>query len=56
MKEGTTTQGGEGDKKHFVVSYEANKVDMMRLKKAYTGIVINPGMPYNIQNAFHSQG
>ncbi|MCI46877.1 hypothetical protein A2U01_0068118, partial [Trifolium medium] len=53
---GTTTQGGGGSQKGVVVSYEAEKDDMLRLKKAFIGVVVNPGMSYNIQNVFHSQG
>ncbi|PNX66430.1 hypothetical protein L195_g055089 [Trifolium pratense] len=29
---------------------------MMSLQKAFVGEVAKPGMTYNIQNAFHSQG
>ncbi|PNX71430.1 hypothetical protein L195_g027309, partial [Trifolium pratense] len=37
-------------------SFEAEKDDMERLKKAFVGEVDQPGMSYNIQNAFHRQG
>jgi hypothetical protein len=39
-----------------VLSYEAEKNDMMRFQKAFVGVVANPGTTYNIQNAFHMQG
>ncbi|MCI03917.1 DUF4283 domain protein, partial [Trifolium medium] len=51
---GATRQGG--GQKRFVLSYEAEKEDMLRMKKAFIGVVVNPGMTYNIQNAFHTQG
>ncbi|PNX93753.1 hypothetical protein L195_g016912 [Trifolium pratense] len=50
------TRDGSGGQKRVVVSYEAEKEDMLRLKKAFIGVVINPGMSYNIQNAFHTEG
>jgi hypothetical protein len=48
-------QHGEAHQKVFC-SYVAEKNDMLRLQKAFVGVVVNPGMTYNIQNAFHSQG
>ncbi|GAU42921.1 hypothetical protein TSUD_283440 [Trifolium subterraneum] len=45
-----------GSPKRVVEVYEAGENDMARLKKAFVGEVVNPGMTYNIQNAFHSQG
>ncbi|PNY07747.1 hypothetical protein L195_g004251 [Trifolium pratense] len=39
----------------IIASYEAAKEDMERLKKSYVGVVLNPGMSYNVQNAFHRQ-
>ncbi|MCH89313.1 hypothetical protein A2U01_0010208, partial [Trifolium medium] len=44
------------DHKHITVSYEAEKDDMLRLKKAFIGEVLHSGMSYNIQNQFHRQG
>jgi hypothetical protein len=41
--------------KHVMLYFEAAKEDMSRLKKAFIGEVIQPGMSYNIQNAFHRQ-
>ncbi|GAU23839.1 hypothetical protein TSUD_380010 [Trifolium subterraneum] len=38
------------------LAYEVEENDMARLKNAFVGVVENPGMTYNIQNAFHSQG
>ncbi|MCH82641.1 hypothetical protein A2U01_0003452, partial [Trifolium medium] len=46
----------EGGQQRFVLSYEAAKEDLARLKKADIGEVTHPGMSYNIQNAFHRQG
>jgi hypothetical protein len=39
-----------------ILSFEVAKEDLSRLKKAFIGEVIHPGMSYNIQNAFHRQG
>ncbi|MCH98559.1 hypothetical protein A2U01_0019564 [Trifolium medium] len=39
-----------------VLSFEAHKEDMERLKKAFVGEVVQPGMSYNLQNEFHMQG
>ncbi|MCH85835.1 hypothetical protein A2U01_0006687, partial [Trifolium medium] len=47
-------QGGR--QQHIALSYEAVKDDFLRLQKAFIGVVAHPGMSYNIQNAFHSQG
>jgi hypothetical protein len=52
---------GEGPKngdlhQKVVLSYEAEASEMGRFHKAFTGVVIDPGSTYNIQNAFHSQG
>jgi hypothetical protein len=38
------------------LSYEADESDLLRLKKAFVGVVAQPGMSYNIQNIFHTQG
>ncbi|GAU25112.1 hypothetical protein TSUD_274010 [Trifolium subterraneum] len=46
----------DGGPKRALVTYEAAKEDMSRFKKAFIGVVVNPGMTYNIQNAFHAQG
>ncbi|GAU35280.1 hypothetical protein TSUD_274820 [Trifolium subterraneum] len=51
---GTSRQGG--GQRRVTVSYEAEKDDMSRLKKAFTGVVVNLDMTYNIQNAFHAHG
>ncbi|MCH85843.1 hypothetical protein A2U01_0006695, partial [Trifolium medium] len=48
--------GQERECKRVVLSYEAEKEDMSRLQKSFIGEVEHPGMSYNIQNAFHSQG
>ncbi|MCI34513.1 hypothetical protein A2U01_0055733, partial [Trifolium medium] len=42
--------------KHVAFSYDAEEKDLERLKKAFVGVASHPGMTYNIQNAFHSQG
>jgi hypothetical protein len=39
-----------------LMSFEAEKEVVDRFKKAFVGEVIQPGMSYNIQNAFHRQG
>ncbi|MCH81026.1 RNA-binding protein 25-like, partial [Trifolium medium] len=47
----------EGGRQQLIaLSYEADKKDMLRLQKAFIGVVEQPGMTYNIQNAIHSQG
>ncbi|GAU10584.1 hypothetical protein TSUD_419600, partial [Trifolium subterraneum] len=46
----------DGGPKRALVTYEAAKEDMSRFKKAFIGVVVNSGMTYNIQNAFHAQG
>ncbi|GAU10269.1 hypothetical protein TSUD_423290, partial [Trifolium subterraneum] len=51
---GTMSKGGS--LKRVVTSYEAEKDDMSRLEKVFIGVVVNPGMTYNIQNYFHTQG
>jgi hypothetical protein len=38
------------------MSYEADQVDMLRCQKAFIGVVAQPGMSYNIQEAFHREG
>ncbi|PNX60582.1 hypothetical protein L195_g052003, partial [Trifolium pratense] len=46
-----------GDRQQTIVlSYEAEKNDLLRLQKAFIGVVVHTGMTYNIQNAFHAQG
>ncbi|GAU26825.1 hypothetical protein TSUD_289300 [Trifolium subterraneum] len=55
VRTGEATIKGAGQKR-CVVTYEAEQDDLLRWKKAYVGVVVNPGMTYNIQNAFHSQG
>ncbi|GAU51047.1 hypothetical protein TSUD_371250 [Trifolium subterraneum] len=40
----------------LVLSYEATKEDMAKLQKAFIEEAVQPGMTYNIQNAFHRQG
>ncbi|MCI49201.1 hypothetical protein A2U01_0070444, partial [Trifolium medium] len=44
------------DQEHILFSYEAENEDLVRLKKSFIGVVLQPEMSYNIQNAFHSQG
>jgi hypothetical protein len=39
-----------------VMSYEVEASVMGRYRKAFTGVALEPGLTYNIQNAFHSQG
>jgi hypothetical protein len=39
-----------------LLSYKAEQADLVRLQKAYIGVVAQPGMSYNIQEAFHMQG
>ncbi|MCI02303.1 hypothetical protein A2U01_0023335, partial [Trifolium medium] len=46
----------DGSQKQVALTYEAEENDMLRLKKAFIGVVEHPGMTYNIQNTFHSQG
>jgi hypothetical protein len=41
---------------HIILSYEAGQKDMERLKKAFIEVVAQPGMSYNIQEAFHREG
>ncbi|MCH80280.1 hypothetical protein A2U01_0001046 [Trifolium medium] len=55
VKQGGLVHQNEGQK-HVVLSYEAEKEELLRLEKAFVGIVEHPGMTYNIQNVFHSQG
>jgi hypothetical protein len=38
------------------MSFDVEKKDMEKLQKAFVGEVSQPGMSYNIQNAFHRQG
>ncbi|MCI56195.1 hypothetical protein A2U01_0077446, partial [Trifolium medium] len=42
--------------KRVAFSYDAEEKDLLRLKKAFVGVALHPGMTYNIQDAFHSQG
>ncbi|GAU46303.1 hypothetical protein TSUD_283280 [Trifolium subterraneum] len=44
------------ERRQIVLSYQAEKKDMERLEKAFVGEVLDSGMTYNIQNAFHRQG
>ncbi|MCI36391.1 hypothetical protein A2U01_0057614, partial [Trifolium medium] len=46
----------EGKPNRVAFSYEAEENVLVRLKKAFVGVAEHPGMTYNIQNAFHSQG
>ncbi|MCH79650.1 DUF4283 domain protein [Trifolium medium] len=39
-----------------VLSFEADENDLLRLQKAFIGVVEHSDMAYNIQNAFHAQG
>jgi hypothetical protein len=55
VKRGVFARLGEGSK-HINLSYEAEKHDLLKLKKAFVGEVKQPGMTYRIQNAFHMQG
>ncbi|MCH88317.1 RNA recognition motif, partial [Trifolium medium] len=45
-----------GRHNHIILSYEAEKEDLLRLNKSFIGEVVQPGMTYNIQDTFHSQG
>ncbi|MCI56031.1 hypothetical protein A2U01_0077282, partial [Trifolium medium] len=54
VQTGITERIGGGHKR-VVLSYEAEENDLLKLKKAFIGEVLHPGMTYNIQNAFHSQ-
>ncbi|GAU24569.1 hypothetical protein TSUD_149100 [Trifolium subterraneum] len=38
------------------LSFVSEKEDLERLKKAFVGVVRQPGLSYNIQNEFHIQG
>ncbi|MCI50241.1 hypothetical protein A2U01_0071485, partial [Trifolium medium] len=42
--------------KRIAFSYDAEENDLLRLKKAFVGVDLHPGMTFNIQDAFHSQG
>jgi hypothetical protein len=44
------------DSQRIVLSYEAQQEDMLRLQHAFIGVVNQPGMSYNKQNVFHTQG
>jgi hypothetical protein len=44
------------DPHRVLMSFEAKKEDLERLQKAFVGEVIQAGMSYNIQDAFHRQG
>ncbi|CAJ2637223.1 unnamed protein product [Trifolium pratense] len=46
-----------GDRQQTIVlSYEAEKNDLLRMHKAFIGVVVTTGMTYNIQKVFHAQG
>ncbi|PNX87622.1 hypothetical protein L195_g043715, partial [Trifolium pratense] len=45
----------EGSKKIFL-SFNSNQEEVQRLKKMFIGEMVSPGMSYNTQEAFHSQG
>ncbi|MCI29813.1 hypothetical protein A2U01_0051022, partial [Trifolium medium] len=55
VRGGGPTRQGDAQRR-VILSYEAEKNDMLRLKKCFIGEVIHPGMSYNIQSAFHRQG
>ncbi|MCI10585.1 hypothetical protein A2U01_0031678, partial [Trifolium medium] len=55
VRSGEASRHG-GEQKNIVLSYEAERRDLLRLQKAFIGVVEYPGMTYNIQNAFHAQG
>jgi hypothetical protein len=55
VKQGKTMKQ-DNTQKRVILSFEAAKADVSRLQKAFIGEVIQPGMSYNIQNAFHRQG
>jgi hypothetical protein len=46
----------EEDERHIFLSYEAEQEDLLRCQKAFIGVVAQPGMSYNIQEAFHREG
>jgi hypothetical protein len=46
---------GPGEQR-VLLSYEAEQADLVRLQKAFVGVVTQPSMAYNIQDAFHRQG
>jgi hypothetical protein len=49
-------RGSHQHQQKLILSYEVEKNAMTNHEKAFVGVVVNPGMTYNIQNAFHSQG
>jgi hypothetical protein len=55
VKRGGNTRIGEG-RNRTILSYEAEKQVLQKLKKAFVGEVKQPGMTYNVQNEFHMQG
>jgi hypothetical protein len=47
----------QGEEEHrIVLSYEAEKDDLLHYQKSFVGLVAQPGMSYNIQEAFHREG
>jgi hypothetical protein len=55
VRKGDVSNRGSFKQKVFL-SYEAEKNAIDKYAKAFVGVAANPGMTYNIQNAFHAQG
>jgi hypothetical protein len=55
VRKGDVSNRGSFKQKVFL-SYEAEKNATDKYAKAFVGVAANPGMTYNIQNAFHAQG
>jgi hypothetical protein len=55
VKKGNETFPSKNDQRVFM-SYEADKEVLDKYRKAFVGEALQPGMTYNIQNAFHRQG
>jgi hypothetical protein len=55
VRRDSSKKQGEGEQ-HVFLSYEADQEDLLRCQKAFIGVVAQPGMSYNIQEAFHMEG
>ncbi|XP_058749527.1 uncharacterized protein LOC131622508 [Vicia villosa] len=46
----------KGGKYHCYLSYNSTEENLERFKRAFVGVIVNPGMSYNIQTSFEVEG